>query len=212
MILAILLAFAGLACKNPLSAYTKQYQCEISGMPEPKDSGEYLDRGWKHHQDNDYKNDPGDCALNACAEAIRLDPKNANAYFCRASMYRDKKDFDSALADIDEAIRLKPESARFYGVRAWIYGDKNMFEKGLTDLTHQIDLLKDKAADLDYAERGDFYYELGKYEDAVKDYTEAIRLGPDYPRNYRNRAATYEKLGKKDLADADEQKELELQQ
>lgn len=211
-LVAVLFSLAGLACKNPLTAYTKQYKCEVAGFPEPETSDDYVKRAYKHYQDNDYKNDPGDCALGACAEAARLDPKNGDAFYCRAQMYRDKKDWEKAIADADEAIRLKPDKGHFYGLRGVLYGDKEMWEKGLADLNKQIELLGSEATHYDYDRRGDFYSELHKYEEAVKDYTEAIRLSPDYRYYYSDRARAYDSLGKKDLADVDNQKfnELEL--
>lgn len=210
LIAALFISFAGFGCKNPLTSYTKQYRCELPGQPEPQNSNEYVERGWKHHEDNDYKNDPGDCALNACAEAVRLDPKNADGYFCRAGMYRDKGEYPQALADINEAIRLKPDNARFYGVRGIIYEDLNQYDKALPDLDKQIKLLGDNAQNFDYSRRGITYYELGKYEEAVKDFTEAIRLKPDNKYHYADRARTYEKLGQTELAEADKKKSEEL--
>jgi TonB family protein len=208
---SLLLSFSGLACKNPIASYTKQYSCTIAGLPEPENSKEYLDRGYKHYQDNNYKNDPGDCALGACAEAIRLDPQNADAYYCRATMLRDKGERDKALADIDEAIKLKGDKAQFYSLRGVLYGDKNMYEKGLADLNRQIELMGNEATHYDYARRGDFYYELNKPEEAIKDYTKAIELKPDYHYHYSDRASAYEKLGKTDLAEADKLKASELE-
>lgn len=208
---ALLLSFSALACKNPLSSYTKQYKCEIEGFPEPADSREYFDRALKHYADNDYKSDPAGCALGACAEAIRLDPKYADGYYCRAVMYRDQGERDKALGDMDEAIRLKGDSANYYGLRGMLYGDKNMWDKGLTDLNRQMELLGSDATHYDFDRRGDFYYELGKFEDAVKDYTRAIELKPDYQYYYTDRANAYEKLGKNDLAETDKLKARELE-
>lgn len=210
-LVALLFSLAGLGCKNPLTAYTRQYRCEISGLPEPVTADDYVDRGYKHYQDNNYKNDASDCALNACAEAVRLDPKNAAAWYCRASMYRDKGERDKALADADEAIRLKPDQAQYYALRALLYGDKDMWDKGLADITKKIELHGSDATHYDYASRGNFFYKLGKYEDSVKDYSEAIRLKPDYRYYYSDRARVYEKLGKTDLADEDKKKSNELE-
>jgi TonB family protein len=208
---ALLLFFAGIACKNPIASYTKQYSCTIAGLPEPANSNEYVDRGYKHYEDNDYKNDPGNCALGACAEAIRLDPQNADAYYCRAMMLRDKGERDKALADINEAIRLRSDKAQYYWMRGTLYGEKDMYEKGLEDLNRQIELDGDAAKHYDYNRRGDFYYELGKFEEALKDYTKAIELKPDYQYHYSDRASAYEKLGKTDLAEADKLKASELE-
>ena len=48
----------------------------------------------------------------ACfTEAIRLDPKDAEAYDSRGVAYNGKGQYDLAIADFDEAIRLKPDFA-----------------------------------------------------------------------------------------------------
>lgn len=210
-IATMLISLAGSACKNnPLTSYTKQYRCEISGQPEPVTADDYVKRAFKHFEDNNYKNDAGDCALSACSEAVRLDPKSADAYYCRASMYRDKGERDNAIADMDEAIRLKTDQAQYYGTRALLYADTNAYDKAIADMSKKIEMLKDGATFNDYNSRGDYYYEFGKYEDALKDYNEAVRLKPDYPYNYSDRANAYEKLGKTDLAAADNKKFDEL--
>jgi len=55
------------------------------------------------------------------SEAIRLDPKNANAYRVRGFTYFFKCDYDSAIADYTEAIRLDPTNAAAYYWRARAY-------------------------------------------------------------------------------------------
>jgi TonB family protein len=211
MLIILVLSFAELACKNPLSAYTKQYKCELPGQPEPVTAEDHIDRAYKHVEENNYKADPAGCALGACSEAVRLDPTNPDAWYCRASMYRLEGERDKALADMDEAIRLNPDQAQFYALRGLLYADKNMWDKGLPDITKKLELLGSDATHFDYWSRGNFYYELGKYDDAVKDYSEAIRLRPDYRYHYSDRAKAYEKLGKTDLAAADKKKAEELE-
>ena len=50
-----------------------------------------------------------DAAISAYSEAIRLDPKNVEAYIGRSCVYQGKGDFDRAIADATEAIRLGPK-------------------------------------------------------------------------------------------------------
>jgi tetratricopeptide (TPR) repeat protein len=54
-----------------------------------------------------------------------------------------------------------------------------------------------------YFKRGYAYYALGKYELAIKDYDEAIRLKPDYVEEYNNRGVAYAYLKKYNKAQED---------
>jgi Flp pilus assembly protein TadD len=51
---------------------------------------------------------------------------------------------------------------------------------------------------------------LKSYEKAIADFTEVIRLKPDRRKTYELRAIAYRKIGKLDLAKADEKKASEL--
>ncbi len=53
-------------------------------------------------------------AIGAFSEAIRLDPRDAIAYYNRGNTYWTKGDYVRAIADYDEAIRLDPKAAEAY--------------------------------------------------------------------------------------------------
>ncbi len=207
-LIIVLLLIGGLACKNnPLAKFTKQYHCEIPGKPEPETSDEYFKRASEHMQSNNYSIEDEECVFGACSEAVRLDPKNAHALACRGSFYLAKKDYESALADLNEAIRLKPDYLIFYGARSSIYQEKGMLDEAIADISKGIEELD---SHYNYSKRGDLYIQTSDYENAVKDFTEAIRLKPEHGDHYSKRAEAYRKLGKNDLAATDEQKAEEL--
>ena len=52
---------------------------------------------------------------------IRLNPKFANAYDCRAKSYTARGDLDRAIADYGEAITINPKNAWAYSNRSRIY-------------------------------------------------------------------------------------------
>jgi Flp pilus assembly protein TadD len=58
--------------------------------------------------------------------------------------------------------------------------------------------------------RGYARMRLGQYQQAIPDFTEAIRLNPNYANAYRNRAASYRALGQTALADQDAAKAASL--
>jgi Flp pilus assembly protein TadD len=50
----------------------------------------------------------------------------------------------------------------------------------------------------------------GQYQQAIADYTEAIRLNAQEPVYYENRASAYKQLGQKGMATPDENKARQL--
>lgn len=60
------------------------------------------------------------------------------------------------------------------------------------------------ACNVSYLEKfGEFDTQQGNYEDAIKDYTKAIRYAPKDPVPHASRGYVYQKMGKQDEAIAD---------
>ena len=57
-------------------------------------------------------------------EAIRIDPKDASAYFNRSYLWQEKGEHDKAIADLDEGIRLDPKVALAYYNRGYSWQQK----------------------------------------------------------------------------------------
>ncbi|MEP6902050.1 MAG: tetratricopeptide repeat protein [Actinomycetota bacterium] len=155
--------------KNPLAKFTKQYNCTITGEPEPETSEDYYNRAGKHIEifsDNGVTS-LNDCAFAALDEAIRLNPNNANAFLLRGYGYRQKKQYDLALADYGKAIEIEPKASRSYYLRSKIYLEKETFEKALADVSEAIRL---KPNDENYYyDRVFIYRKLGRNDLAEAD-------------------------------------------
>jgi tetratricopeptide (TPR) repeat protein len=66
----------------------------------------YCGRGDVYLAKKDY-----DKAISEYTKAIKLDPKNVDAYYNRALVYEYKNDYDKAISDYSEVIRLEPNSS-----------------------------------------------------------------------------------------------------
>src|SRR5215207_870154 len=64
---------------------------------------------------------------------LRLNPKNANAFYNRGITYRDKGDLDRALADFNAAIRLGPTDPDGYFGRGSVHERNRDYEAALVD-------------------------------------------------------------------------------
>jgi tetratricopeptide (TPR) repeat protein len=61
-----------------------------------------------------------------------------------------------------------------------------------------------------YYDRGLLYAEQENYQEAIADYSEAIRLNPQYDTIYFHRAQSYEQIGNLEAAIADYKNILQL--
>jgi tetratricopeptide (TPR) repeat protein len=137
----------------------------------------YGNRCWAYSD----KGDP-DRAITDCNEAIRLDPKLANAYLNRGKAYSDKDDFDRAIADYDQAIKLNPKSSMAYNNLCDAYLDKGDNDRAITDCDEAIRL--DPKFAVAYRNRGNAYRYKGEIASAVADYNQAIELNPKFFQAY----------------------------
>ena len=95
---------------------------------------EYYNRGIKYASKGDY-----DRAIVDYTEAIRLDPKYADAYGNRGNAYRDKRDLDRALADYNEALRIRPGAIDYFN-RGTAYYVTAEYDRAIADYTEAIRL------------------------------------------------------------------------
>jgi len=175
---------------------------------------ECINTGHDYSQSGDYSK-----SLQYLTEAIRIDPNYAAAYYARGLAYNNLGEYEKAIEDYTEAIRIDPNYAAAYFIRGLTSEKVRSFGE-LEDYTEAIRLDPNYAdayyargiryADVGYSRIlndsciGDdvtlssacILYEnykiaYGYYEKAIEDYTEVIRIDPNYADAYTNRGFAY---------------------
>jgi tetratricopeptide (TPR) repeat protein len=143
-------------------------------------------------------------------EAIWLNPNVAEAYFKRASAFRelDDRQYDRALADYDQAIRLDPKHLEAYNGRGFLHRMKGQYDRAIADIDEVLRVQPWNATAL--SNRGIAYRMKHDYDRAIADFTEAIRLVPMDAGLYHSRGLAFEGKGERDKAIADYNKVLSL--
>lgn len=147
-------------------------------------------------------------AIQACTNAIQIDPDCADAYYYRGKARWQLQDERRAIADFNEAIRLNSDNTDAYRCRFLIRLGIANYQAALEDLTELIRLEPNSAAHY-YYQRGTFRSYLGDNRGAAEDFSELIGLEAT-ARNYYNRGAVRYLLGNNEEAIADFDKVLEL--
>jgi uncharacterized caspase-like protein len=140
-------------------------------------------------------------------KAIELNPQFLIAYDGRGWAYYRVKEYDKAIMDFSKVIEMKPNGTSGYAGRSLAYKERREdYDNAIKDFNKVLELETNTAARaFIFNHRGNVYFNKGEYDKAIADQTTAIQLYK-YGLFYSDRAKAYKKIGRNDLAEADEKR------
>jgi tetratricopeptide (TPR) repeat protein len=139
----------------------------------------------------------------------------ANAYFGRGIVHYQKGELDKAIADYDSALVLSPKHPLAIINKALALGDLRQYDSAIAWYTQAIALISPMeyggAQEHAYFGRGLMYNQTSRFELALKDFNDAIRLKPDDRYAHLHRGNAYKAQGKYDSAIGDYKNAMESQ-
>ena len=118
-------------------------------------------------------------------------------------------DFESAMGDIDNALNIDSLDEDYMSYKANIYYEMGKPLQAISQWTKVLSHYPDSY--WAYYRRGWFRKIIGDYDNALEDLSMAIILEPTYTYSYDARGDIYKKQGKKELAEADFRKIIEIE-
>lgn len=128
-------------------------------------------------------------ALEAYDEALRLNPKLAEAYNNRGIVKYETGQYASAVEDYTAAIRLKSNFTNALNNRGNAHMALGKLKDAAQDLQAALKLSPGSAAG--HNNLGSVYYSMKNYPSALDEYNQAIKLNPKFSEAYYNRAVVY---------------------
>ena len=166
----------------------------------PLTAEDFFVRGVNKHEKGDNNG-----AIADLKEAIKLNPKYAEAFFKLGNAriaFKTVKASRNAVADYTEAIKLNPKYFQAYYNRGLIRGrDLKDYQGAIADFSQAIKL--NPQLDQAYTNRGLARSLLKDYQGAIKDYTQAIKINPNQNKAYYGRGNAYLELQDYQKANAD---------
>jgi tetratricopeptide (TPR) repeat protein len=142
-----------------------------------------------------------DAALRDCDQVSKLQPKNPMPYRIQGSIQLGRREYNDALLSLDRALALKKDFIEVLWAKAQVYHWQGKLKEALAVMDPLVaHLAPDHPESLNI--RGDIYRNLGRWEDAARDYRRLIRLRPRAPDAYVSLARVYQKQGEPGKAKA----------
>lgn len=153
--------------------------------------------------DNEYEN-----AIKWWGEAVAIEP-SATIYGKISATYREIGEYDNALDYINKALELDSTRIGDMILKALIYSDMDKLQLAVSELDNVI--AKNPEYAVGYRSRAWYKSLMGDKDGAVEDYSTAIALIPKLADALVCRGQIYAEQGKKELAEADFKKVVEIE-
>lgn len=134
---------------------------------------------------------------------------NPTIYQRLADCYCEIGAYDEALASINQSLDMDSTDLANQAKKAYIYYEMGNVKAAIAELDNLLTI--DPESSASYGRRGWFKNLDGDLEGAIEDMTTSIVLNPDNAYAYECRGEIYMRQGKKELAEADFKKVIELE-
>ncbi|MBR1617170.1 tetratricopeptide repeat protein [bacterium] len=155
-----------------------------------KDYEDYYNRGYNYLSINKYK-----LALKDFNLLIKINPNKIDGYLARAECLRKLKNYKKAIRDYKKALKLDVSfiESIYYGLSA-LFIETKEYKKSIYYSNKLIDNKISMSPYSAYNLRGEAYFKLKNYKNALKDFNKAINVYPKYSAAYYNRGCLFFKL------------------
>jgi tetratricopeptide (TPR) repeat protein len=141
-------------------------------------------------------------------KAISLNPGQAWLYYELGHVFFDQESYPQAHIFFDIAVQRDNATPEYINMRGLTNNRMKQYEAAVADLNHAIALSPERP--YYHWNLGIALWNLDRYPESLEAYSQYIRLSPDDPAGYNERADVYEAMGQDDQASADRAKAKQL--
>ena len=139
-----------------------------------------------------------------CDRVIALEPEEVECRFAEASAWGYLGDYPTAEKRYAAlAVKLPDEKFRTVIGHAAILRLRGEYELALEMLNSLVPEFRDSLGMKFHYHRGWTLMHLGRFDEAIADFSEGLKVQPDYPWAYLRRACAYAQTGELQLAEED---------
>jgi tetratricopeptide (TPR) repeat protein len=127
--------------------------------------------------------------------ALDLDPNLTEAYRNIAGAYRQTGEYEQSILALKKALEFEPQSSELYAQFGETYAAMQDYDRAIPMFIRALSLKPDTAVSTNLAYA---YMQKGQYDNAIEQFTVALRQEPLNANVYYGLAQAYNKLGKFD--------------
>lgn len=143
------------------------------------------------------------------SSTLFLDNQEAREYMDKAGKAFSQSKYLQTVEYLDEVIEIEPDAYEAYYLRATSHSYLGNHEKSIADYTFIQDIMYLKRHVI-FNNRGLEYAKLNQHQNAIKDFSKAIEIYPNFADAYNNRGHQLEEIGNFQGALIDYHKSIEL--
>lgn len=116
-------------------------------------------------------------AISSFRNAIKYNPQDASAYNYIGYMYADQgRNLEKAVLLIEKALELEPDNGYFRDSLGWAYYRLGKLDDAAAELEKAVRMVQELVI---HEHLGDVYEDMGRFEDARRQYELALELDPE---------------------------------
>ncbi len=192
---------------------SRQLLEEATGL-DPKYPMPYVGLGWTHildwrHGWSESQQKSMDRALELAQKALAMDETYAPVHVLLAYIYRNKGEYEKAIAEGERAISLDPNFADAYRTLGGVLCYVGKPEEAIASLEKGLRLEPIAPAVIFYY-FGLAYWTMGRYDEAITNYKKALDRAPKYELAQIGLTASYSAAGREEEARAQAEELLRI--
>lgn len=147
-------------------------------------------------------------AIELYTRILKLDPQNTEALNNRSIVYSDTKQYQLAIQDAEQYMELKPDSPNGFAIIGLIYLEQKDYSKAIEYC--KIAINKDPQDIRGYRTLSSVYLGCEQWQNSIDTFNIIAQKDQLTAMNYNDRAYAYYKLGKLEIALADANESLSM--
>lgn len=154
------------------------------------------------------KEEDNNRAIELYTRILKLNPQETDALNNRSIAYSDTKQYQLAIQDAEQYIKLKPDAPNGYAIMGMIYSEQKNYSKAIKYCNIAIDKAPQDIRG--YRTLSNIYLDCKQWQNSIDTFNIIAQKDQLTAKDYNNRAYAYYKLGKLEIALADANESLSM--